>query len=150
MSEFRVLITGSREFSDYETVRLEIGHVLTELMAGHGPSPSMVVVHGAARGADTLAERAAREFRLPTEPHAARWAAPCRGTCPAKSHRRTGRTGDTYCPAAGNYRNEEMVRLGADLVLAFFKAGAANLGTADCVRQAERAGIPVRRITSDG
>jgi hypothetical protein len=125
---YRLLVTGSRDFTDYETVRLEIGHVLTGLMAERGPYPSIVVVHGAARGADALAERAAREFRIGTEPHAADWAG--------------------YGKSAGYIRNAAMVSLGADLCVAFYKQGAGNKGTDHCARQAEAAGIPTRRITS--
>lgn len=45
--------------------------------------------------------------------------------------------------AAGHIRNAEMVQAGADLVLAFYQRGARNTGTADLVRRASRAGIPV-------
>jgi hypothetical protein len=40
-----------------------------------------------------------------------------------------------------------MVSLGADLCIAFYKQGAGNKGTDHCARLAERAGIPVRRVT---
>ncbi len=43
--------------------------------------------------------------------------------------------------AAGPIRNQEMVDEGADLLIAF----GGGKGTADCVRRAEKAGIPVRR-----
>jgi hypothetical protein len=47
---------------------------------------------------------------------------------------------EQYGKRAGPLRNEEMIQSGADLVIAF----AGGAGTADCVRRARRAGIPVR------
>lgn len=47
----------------------------------------------------------------------------------------------TYCPMAGLYRNQEMVDLGADVVLAFQRNGSR--GTQDCMDRARRAGLTV-------
>lgn len=134
---FRLLITGSRDWADYDRVRLEIGQVVTERIAETGdPYPPITVVHGAAKGADLLAAKAAEEFRLRHEPHPADWKA---------NDRR-----------AGYIRNEEMVAAGADLCLCFVlpcaKAACADRtphdthGTGHCAGLARRAGIPVRRI----
>lgn len=145
-STARILVTGSRECndSDYEQIYTEIKHV-----AGENPPPgSITVVTGGARGADQLAERAARALGFKVESYpvsSADWAGPCRAEC-KPGHRRVGRYGKDYCPAVGNYRNARMVRLGADLCLAFFKRGAANSGTTDCAGKAELAGIATWRI----
>ena len=128
---YRVLVTGSRLFDDYTTVCMELGGVMRHLMATTRPFPRIVVVHGAARGADTLADRAARAFGMDVEPHPAGW------------HPEGGKLDR----AAGFKRNALMVSLGADLCISFFKTGAANKGTAHCTALAERAGIPVRRVT---
>jgi hypothetical protein len=127
MTDYRVLVTGSREFDDYAVVCQAIGDVMMRLIAAEGPYPHVVVVHGGARGADTLAERAARAFGMAVERHPADW----------NAHGRS----------AGFKRNAAMVSLGADLVLAFYKLGAGNRGTDHCVRLAERSGLPVRRFT---
>jgi hypothetical protein len=124
---YRILITGSREFDDYTTVCMELGGVMRHLMATTRPFPRIVVVHGAARGADTLADRAARAFGMETEPHPADWT--------------------RYGKRAGFIRNAEMVALGASRALAFYKTGAAHRGTDHAVALAEKAGIPVRRVT---
>jgi len=129
MPEYRVLVTGSRDWDDYAVIREEIGAVVAERMAiTASPYPLIVVVHGKARGADMLADRAAREFGLLVEGHRADW----------------GRHGK----AAGYKRNAEMVALGAGRCLAFYKQGAGNRGTDHCARLAEAAGIPVRRYTA--
>ena len=125
---YRVLVTGSREFDDYSTMCIELGGVLAKLMAAtESTYPGVVVVHGGARGADALAQRAAEAFGMKTECHPADW----------KAHGKR----------AGFIRNAEMISLGADLVLAFYKPGAGNRGTDHCARLAEKAGIPVRRVT---
>ena len=123
---YRVLVTGSREFTDYGAIRKELGNLVGNGV-GNCDSHRVVVVHGAARGADELADRAAKALGMSTEPHPADWS--------------RGR-------GAGCARNAEMVRLGADVCMAFYQPGAGNRGTDHCARTAEAAGIPVRRITA--
>jgi hypothetical protein len=138
----RVLITGSRRWAD--TAHLVA--VLDRIYAAHRP---LTVVHGAARSGADLSARDWCEAmndqpgnaEVIEDPHAADWYAPCRPAC-RPGHRRW-RNGRDYCPAAGNYRNDDMVRLGADWCVAFFQPGEPNRGTTDCVRRALRAGIHV-------
>jgi YspA, cpYpsA-related SLOG family len=42
---------------------------------------------------------------------------------------------------AGHWRNQHMINLGADVVVAFRWPGAANRGTDDCIRRAREAGL---------
>ena len=79
-----------------------------------------VVVTGGATGADMLALRAAVALGLAIEVHDAQWR--------------------LYGRGAGVRRNQKMLDAGADLVIAF----PGGKGTADMVRRAERAGVPVR------
>lgn len=125
----RVIVTGGRDYNGWHTVVF----MLRQLPA------DAVVVHGAASGADALAEEfwAGRQERA-TEKHPADWTAPCRPAC-MPGHRRWRRDGSDYCPAAGNYRNQEMADAGADACLAF----PGGTGTADMVRRAKAAGIRV-------
>ena len=136
---YRVLITGSRYWNDYDAVRLAIEDVLGERWAATGnPYPPITIVHGAAPGADSLAARAAADYGLRPEAHPADW--------------------NGLGKAAGPLRNQEMVDLGADVCLAFVEPCAKDEcpqprphdshGTADCVTRARAAGIPVRQITS--
>ena len=115
----RVLVTGSRDWSDPKAARKLIVDRLAEL-----PGDS-VIVHGAARGADRFAHQEAQKLGLLVEPHPADW--------------------DRHGKSAGFVRNAEMVALGADLVLAFWN-GKSN-GTRHTVGLAEAAGIPVEVIS---
>jgi hypothetical protein len=114
----RILVTGSRAWTDYDAIRDAIEKAAADLGGG------AVVVHGNAQGADRLADRAARSLGLRTEPHSARW-------------RTEGR-------AAGPLRNQRMVDLGADVCLVFIVSGLEIVGTKDCWRRADTAGIPCK------
>lgn len=143
---FRVLITGSRVWSDHEAVDRAIRDALPEAAL------EVVVVHGACpTGADAIASRWCADnawwlehggVTLIEEPHPANWDTPCRPTCRHGYKTRTDRT--PYCPGVGPYRNQDMVDLGADVCLAFLVGDSR--GTTDCIRRAAKAGIPVRRF----
>jgi len=141
----RILITGSRKFCDYDIALTALSAVRWEF------GPHFVVVHGDADGADRLLAEMAEARGVETEAHAADWAGPCRDTC-KPGHRRRRRDGSTYCPAAGGYRNQGMVDLGADLMLAFLVPPSVSpcTGTRDAARRAKAAGIPVRWYTQGG
>lgn len=139
----RILITGSRSWPD----PLLLAQTLMDtwhdaLQDGHD---SLTVVHGGADGADTLAGDWATGHDIATEVHTADWPGPCADTCPP-GHRKQHRIRGDYCPLAGHRRNQAMVDRGADLCLAFHHNSSS--GTADAMRRATAAGIPVRRITA--
>jgi hypothetical protein len=108
----RVLVCGGRNYDDFECVR----RTLDELLAGDADP---VVIHGAARGADSLAGRWAIEHNVHVE------------ACPADWNRH-GR-------AAGPIRNQQMLDHKPDVVLAF----PGGSGTKDMITRARRAGVPV-------
>lgn len=130
----RILVTGSRYWSDYDTFVRGLT-VAIETLADENPDDkNIVVVHGGAPGADVMSERyvaqvqnflSGKGYTIRTEVHPAEW--------------------DKYGKAAGPIRNQKMVDLGADLVVAFFRKGAQSRGTANCVAAAERAGLRVNR-----
>lgn len=135
----RILVTGSRSWDDSQLLAdtlLDTWHDATQL--GYD---SIVVIHGGADGADTLADLWARGNGLEVETHPADWDH-CGPDCPP-GHRKTSSRGE-YCPTAGPRRNQRMVAAGADLVLAFPKGRAA--GTRDCMRRAQQASLTVRTI----
>jgi len=145
----RILGTGSRLLEDRALVR----HALTEqerIAREKGAwRQQILVVHGAqgyidrrtgvTRGADLLVGQEARALGMQVHPVPARWRDPCFSTC-KPGHRRIGRDGHDYCPAAGNYRNQCMVDLGPYDICVAFPIGRST-GTRDCMRRAEAAGI---------
>jgi YspA, cpYpsA-related SLOG family len=138
----RLLVTGSRHWTDHETVVTELARARAEL------GDDTVLVHGEARGADRTAAWIWRgTWRLPVEAHPVNWTAPCRGAC-KPHHRRAkpGLGGLKVCPAAGMHRNADMVALGADLCFAFILDQSP--GATGCARLARKAGITVRPFTA--
>lgn len=113
----RVIVCGSRTWQD----RGAIADRLFDL-------PPCVVVHGDAPGADRIAAQEAQKLGLLVEPHNYRKF--ISNTCSPKR--------------APLVRNSHMASLGADLCIAFWKDGSS--GTADMVRKAREAGIPVEEI----
>ena len=93
------------------------GVLRTELTTGDE------VVHGGARGADTLAGLIAKRLGHSVKVYQADWA--------------------TYHKAAGGVRNQQMLDSGVDWVIAF----AGGRGTADMVRRAQKRGVPVLHLT---
>ncbi len=107
----RALVCGGRDFCDIELMRAVLGALNLA-----------VVIHGAARGADTMAGQLAAEFGVSTIACPADWRA--------------------HGKRAGAIRNREMLLHRPDIVLAFAGGG----GTADMVNVAARAGIRTYRI----
>ena len=139
---YRVIVTGGRDFRQEWVVFEALAEVYSELPEGDW----LWVVHGGASGVDKAAAVWAWSWHrngrnVYWEEHEAQWSALCRDTCQPQ-HRRRRKNGTSYCPAAGNYRNQVMVDLGAELVLAF----PGGSGTADCKRRAAAAGIKIREI----
>lgn len=111
----RVLVTGSRTWTDQSVIR----DVLSSVW-----HPSTVLVSGGCpRGADHLCEQCWTHWGGHVERHPADW-------------HRHGR-------GAGMARNQHMIRLGADLCLAFIRDHSP--GATHCADTAEHAGIPTRR-----
>jgi YspA, cpYpsA-related SLOG family len=142
MKRYRVLVTGSRTWSDPAAVRRELLLIWHHDLQQGQP---MVVVHGGALGADSYARSwalamARHGHPVAEERHPADW---------AKHGRR-----------AGYVRNAEMVGCGADKCLCFAmpcsKAGCAGRPPHDshgaahcaahCAALARSAGIELRKI----
>src|SRR4051812_30438242 len=115
----RVLVTGDRNWDNE--------HIIFEALADIAWDPDLedavVVIHGAARGADTQAGSAAKRLKLTVEEFPAQW--------------------KEYGKAAGPIRNREMLNSGVDLVLAFHSDLASSKGTKDMVFIANKEGVPV-------
>ena len=118
--EVRVLVCGGRNYNDRERLNDELD-ALDKL---HGP---LFVLQGGATGADRMAMGWCARW-LPDAPR------PCQTFFAEWSK---------YGRAAGPMRNQRMIDEGRpDLVLAF----PGGRGTADMVRRAKLAGVPVKEI----
>jgi hypothetical protein len=113
----KVMVAGSRGFTDYQLLTATLDRLLT----GRN---EVVVLSGGARGADRLGERYAAARGLGVERFLPNWG----------HHGR----------AAGVVRNAEMVMI-ADVAV-FFWDGSSP-GTADGIRKARARGIPVEVVT---
>jgi hypothetical protein len=122
----RLLVCGSRTWTD----QARLWQVLDQVVTEHGDG-QVVLIEGDARGADRLAGQLARERGWRLERYPADWT-------------RQGK-------AAGFRRNTRMLQQGRpDLVVAFTVGPLAeSRGTADMVRRAQEAGVPVHLVTSD-
>lgn len=118
----RVLVCGGRDFDDAALLEQTLNDI-------HSERRISTIIHGAARGADTFAGIWART-RVASGPV-------LEISCPAhwKLHGK----------GAGPIRNNYMLTVHKpDLVVAF----PGGNGTADMVRRAKAAGVPVREISA--
>lgn len=112
----RVIIAGSREFDNYELLKMKCDLILAR-------DNNWEIVSGTARGADKLGERYAAERGLPVKKFVPDW--------------------DKHGKKAGYIRNEAMAEY-ADALIAFHMNGSR--GTAHMIKIAEEAGLPTRII----
>lgn len=112
----RIVVTGGRDFADSAAVA-------KALAAVHRKHNIDLLIHGAARGADTLAANWARRAGIQVASFAADWR--------------------THGKAAGIMRNQSMLGIGKpDACVAF----AGGRGTADMVARCTKAGLPVWKV----
>lgn len=133
--EWRVLICGGREYGfdkDPVTKKLTVNFLETEKMydiieklalAAKNAGKCLIIIHGAARGADTLADEAAKSFGIRCLSFPADWT--------------------THKKAAGPIRNQQMLKEGKPHLVIAVPGGK---GTAHMCKIATEANIPVRKI----
>lgn len=122
LMQYRILVTGSRDWDDESVLAWELGKAVGE---GIRLEREVVVVHGdCPTGADAIAKSLCNHYGVDTEPHPAPWG--------------------QYGKGAGPIRNSQMVRLGADICLGFRRRESS--GTTDCLTKAAEARIPIMLI----
>jgi hypothetical protein len=114
--EVRIAVTGGREFNNTKLVQT-VFHGIAKI------AWKVTLIHGAARGLDTIAAEQAREFFW--------W---------IESYPVTPEEWKKYGRHAGNLRNRKMLSESKPHILLSFPGGS---GTADCVKAAMGMGISV-------
>lgn len=113
----KVLVCGSREFADPFRANLAITDRVAQL-------PPCEIIHGGARGADSMAATVALRMGRPVTMFPADW--------------------ETHGKRAGVIRNLEMLAARPDLVLAFWDG--KSRGTAHTITEARKRNVPVEVI----
>jgi len=119
----KLMVTGSRTYDN----AVHIADIFGKVERKHGVG-NLTLIHGAARGADTLCAREALTRGWSVEAHPADW-----DRKPDGSINR----------AAGHHRNSRMIGRQPDAVLAFFQPGERNAGTRGAMLLAVRKNIPI-------
>lgn len=88
LSEIRIIVAGTRTFSDYELLENKLNDFISELNQKY-PDKQIVIITGAAKGADQLGSFYARSHNIPLKEFPADW--------------------HTYGRAAGPIRNQQML-----------------------------------------
>lgn len=116
--DYKVIIAGGRNFSDYELLKERCDFFLKEKLQ----NCHVIIISGHASGADSLGERYAQEHGLQCELHPADWS--------------QGRK-------AGPIRNAEMASV-ADALIAFWDG--QSRGTKSMIELAKSKGLSVRVV----
>lgn len=114
----RVLICGDRNWNDYDMIHAYISALRVRF------GEELVVIHGASKGADSMAGEAAEDLGVKVEEYPADWS--------------------KYGKGAGPIRNMQMLKQGnLDAVTAFHNNISTSKGTKDMISISEHDGIPV-------
>ena len=115
----RLLVSGGRKYMDYDKI-------LSALVELGGKEGIEVLIHGAARGADSLAKKAAKVLGIPNLPFPV-----------------TDEDWRLYGKFAGPMRNQKMLDEGhPDFLIAF--PDSDSRGTWDMIYRAKAAGLKLR------
>jgi len=122
----RVLMCGDRNWKDASLIDSCLMSLVYDIAVnGGGP---LVIIAGVAKGADSIAEDRARYHNIELDLYPAQW--------------------HLYGRAAGPRRNQQMLDEGQPgLVVAFHDDLENSKGTADMVRRAKKAGVPVIHVS---
>ena len=121
----RIIIAGSRQFSDYEKMLKTLDELGVHLINTIDP---VEIISGHALGADTLGEKFAKAYNYPLKLFPADW--------------------KKYDRAAGPIRNEQMAKYAAEAnrgILIAFPIGESK-GTRNMIKLAQQYGLEVEIV----
>jgi YspA, cpYpsA-related SLOG family len=121
LKKYRIIISGGRDFKDWELLRMKVSYYLLTL-----EPKDVEIVSGGCRGADKLGERYAQEYGYPVTPFYV-----------------SREDWTKYGKAAGPIRNGKMAKYATHLI-AFWREG--DDGTENVIKQSERAGLSIRVV----
>lgn len=122
-NDLRIIVAGSRTFNDYDLLETALLDYLKE------NNNDVTIISGAARGADQLGERFARQHGYNLKCFPAQW--------------------DTYGRSAGPIRNKEMAKYAAEecgVLFAFWDE--KSRGTKSMIELAKKYGLEVHVVRS--
>lgn len=126
-NEFNGIIAGSREFNDYELLKESCDFYLSNKL--NDPDINVVIISGAARGADHLGEEYARERGLLIKKFPADW--------------------DKYGKSAGYIRNTKMASI-ANAAIVFLISDKECKGSRMMINIARKNNLLVRIVEKKG
>ena len=126
MTQQIILVTGSRDWIDYDTIY--------NTLKDYSSDKQTLVITGDCRGVDQLTAKASKELCLETKIYPANWS--------------------LFGKRAGPIRNQKMVDeinnlTGEKIVLAFHDKIDTSKGTIDCINKASKKGLYVRLFYHD-
>jgi len=123
MNQFKVLVCGGRDYSNIEKVKDILDMIHDICQNNFLESSEMIIIHGGAKGADSLAGKWAKQNNIQSEVYIADWG--------------------TYGKRAGPIRNELMLKTGKPNIVVAFLGGS---GTKHMVSIAKRDNIEVYEV----
>ena len=115
----KVIIAGSREFTDYALLEKKCDKILKDI-----PKDKLIIVSGKCSGADLLGEHYAKSRGIPIEEFPADW--------------------NKHGKAAGPIRNKQMAYYASHLIV--FWNGNDKGGSINMIKQAREQGLTIRII----
>lgn len=112
----KVLVCGDGNWNDFDIIRQELSNFNSDT----------IIIHGAAKGADSISGYIADELGFEIKTYPAEW--------------------NKYGKAAGPIRNKKMLDERPDLVLAFHSNIQSSKGTKHMIKIAKNAGVNVKVI----
>ena len=119
----KIVVCGDREWRDLDKIQTRLAAIPWEDL----PPSDVTIIHGDCRGADRIAGHVARRLGMVVVPVPAKWT--------------------ELGLAAGPIRNQVMIDMVPDLVLAFHSNLSKSTGTIDTINRAKLARIPFEVIT---